>query len=139
MRAFSIEMTASIRTTRCRTYQAATLETACELAMSDTDWTGSDMASDPIPVGSIIAVRSNGCQLVVPQSFAEPSFENSNAFAVAIGLLKIFATDSRAGRQTAPHWLDRAFLAIELAEATAENERGIIQSPCQVCPENGRD
>lgn len=139
MRAFSIEMTASIRATRCRTYQAATLETACELAMSDTDWSGAGMASDPIPVGSITAVRANGCHLIVPETFAEPSFANGNAFEVAIGLLKIFATDSRAGRQTASHWLDRAFLAIELAEANTENESGIIQSPCQVCPENGRD
>ncbi|WP_375599079.1 hypothetical protein [Devosia sp. Naph2] len=139
MRAFSIEMTASIRANRCRTYQAATLETACELAMSDMDWSGADIAGEPNPVGSITAVRADGCQLIVPETFAEPGFANGNAFEVAIGLLKIFATDSRAGRQTASHWLDRAFLAIELAEANAENESGIIQSPRQTCPENGCD
>lgn len=139
MRAFSIEMTASIRATRCRTYQAATLETACELAMSDTDWSGADMASDPIPVGSIVAVRANGCQLIVPETFAEPGFADGNAFEIAIGLLKIFATDSRAGRQTASHWLDRAFLAIELAEATAENKSGTILNSRPVSPENDRD
>lgn len=139
MRAFSIEMTASIQATRCRIYQAATLETACELAMSDTDWSGADMASDPIRVGFITAVRANGCQLIVPETFAEPGFANGNAFEVAIGLLKIFATDSRAGRQTVSHWLDRAFLAIALAEANAENESGIIRSSRQVCPKNGHD
>lgn len=139
MRAFSIEMTAPIRATRCRTYHAATLETACELAMSDTDWSGADMASDPSSVGFITAVRANGCQFIVPEIYTEPSFANGNAFEVAIGLLKIIATDIRAGRQTAPHWLDRAVLAIELAEATAEIESGIIQSSCPVCPENGRE
>ena len=138
MRAFSIDMTTAIRATRRRNYCATTLEAACELAMSDTDWAGADVAIDPFSVGSITAVLENGCPLIVPETFAEPGFANGNKFEIAIGLLKIVATDSRAGRQTASHWLDRAFLAIELAEHTAENQNRTALNVRQVCRENDR-
>lgn len=138
MRAFSIDMTASIRATRRRTYCATTLDAACELAMSDTDWANADVVLNPFAVGFIAAIRENGCPLIVPETFAEPGFANGNAFEIAIGLLKIVATDSRAGRQTAPHWLDRAFLAIELAEDTVENQNRTAFNVRQFCRENDR-
>lgn len=141
MREFTMETTATIRAVRRRTYRADSVGAACCRAIADEDW--SDAISNVGPAGVYVAALWEGADdtgqsVAVPDSYAEPDWWQGNPLEISIGLLKIFASDSRAARPTAPHWVDRAFLAVELAEAAQARAAARAAANASTLAEDGR-
>lgn len=124
MREYTIDTLSTLPVLRRRSYCAWSVDDACRLALADTDWTETAFNAEPPGPASIAAVWAGAAEagqaVPVPDDYAVPSWWHGNQFQVAIGLLKIMASDSRADRPTAPYWIDRAFQAIAVAEADLE-------------------
>lgn len=125
MRDFIIETFATLPVVRRRKYRASSVATACLLALTDQDWTEILPGNGRAGLSYIAQIWEEGAgggqQVPVPGDFTAPGWIYGNQFEILLGLLKILASDCRAGRASAPHWLDRAFEAIELAEVIIAN------------------
>jgi hypothetical protein len=125
---FTIEATYRIPIYRHRTYEADTLERACELAIADEAW--EDMKSDFETVSDGFVTGAwegrdtayTGRALTVPSQFGELVERKADHFEVLLGLLKVFAHPPDAGLPHPPFWRGRLDAAIAKADAILAGE-----------------
>jgi len=119
---FTIETTYRLPVYRQRTYQADTLDQACDLAIADEGW--DDEKSDVETSGDTYVTGAwegrnaaySGRALDVPSRFDEQIQRKAAHFEVLLGLLKVFALASDAEPPNA-FWHQRLNGAIAKAEA----------------------
>ena len=120
---FTIETTYHLPVYRHRTYEADTLDQACQLAVEDDDW--SEEKSDTDSSGESYVsgawpgtdVTYTGSALSIPSQFAETIQRKADHFEILLGVLKILAHVKDLGVADLPLWLPKAQAAIAKAEA----------------------
>lgn len=123
MPVFTIETAYKLPVYRQRTYEAASIEQACQLAIGDQGWEDGqedvDSSGDTYVAGVWAGADAAfvGPALAIPAAFEELIQRKADHFEVLLGLLKLFA---HASDSTAPQlaaWRARAEEAIAKAEA----------------------
>jgi hypothetical protein len=120
---FTIETSYRLLFYRLRTYEADTIEGACELAIADEAW--EDVKSDFETVGDGFVTgvwegrdtAYTGRALTVPSQYGEAVERKADHFEVLLGLLKVFAHPPDAGLPDPPFWRERLDAAIAKANA----------------------
>lgn len=120
---FTIETTYHLSIYRQRTYEAATLGQACDLAIADEGW--DDEKSDVETSGDTYVTGAwegrdaaySDRALPFPSRFGEQVQRKAEHFEVLLGLLKVFAHVPENGSADVAAWRDRADAAIAKAEA----------------------
>ena len=120
---FTIETTYPLPVYRHRSYEADTLDQACQLAVEDDDW--SDEQSDTDSAGETYVsgiwpgtdTAYTASALTIPSRFAETIQRKVDHFETLLGVLKILAHVDDIGAADVPLWLPRALAAIAKAEA----------------------
>jgi hypothetical protein len=120
---FTVETTYRLPVFRHRTYEAGTLEQACQLAVEDDDW--SDQKSDTDSSGETYVSgvwpgadsAYTGAALPIPSQLAETIQRKAGHFEMLLGVLKILAHVDDLGAADLPLWLPKAQSAIAKAEA----------------------
>lgn len=120
---FMIEITYRLPIYRRRTYEADTLEQACELAIADEGW--EDEHSDVDTSGDTYVTgiwegwdaATSGRVLTIPSQFGETVQRMADHFETLLGVLKILAHDPNLTAPDLPFWRPRAEAAIAKAEA----------------------
>jgi hypothetical protein len=124
MAKFMIETTYRLPIYRQRTYNAATLEEACRLAVADDDWTGQnedvETAGETYVTGAWPGTDSayRVSPLSIPSEFSEKLQRQAEHFETLLGILKILthAPDCKSATDSS-YWRERAHTAIAKAEA----------------------
>ncbi|MEY9880670.1 hypothetical protein [Bradyrhizobium sp. USDA 329] len=130
---FTIETTYHLPICRQRTYEAETLDQACDLAIADEGW--DDNKSDVEKPGDTFVTRvwegSDAAYIGRPLRFSsrfdEQVQRKANHFEVLLGLLKILAHAPEGGLADVELWRRRADPAIAKAEAILAGENDPIE------------
>jgi hypothetical protein len=120
---FTIETSYRLLFYKRRTYEADTIELACELAIADEAW--EDVKSDFETVSDAFVTgvwegrdtAYTGRALAVPSQFGEAVQRKADHFEVLLGLLKVFAHPPEAGLPDPLFWRQRLDAAIAKADA----------------------
>jgi hypothetical protein len=120
---FTIETTYRLPVYRQRTYEAETLDQACDLAITDEGW--DDEKSDVETSGDSYVTgvwegrdaAYGGRALDVPSRFGEQIQRKAAHFEVLLGLLKVFAHPPDSEPADGAFWRHRLDGAIAKAEA----------------------
>ena len=120
---FTIETTYRLPVYRQRTYEADTLDQACDLAIADEGW--DDEKSDVETSGDAYVTGAwegrdaaySGRALDVPSRFDEQIQRKAAHFEVLLGLLKVFAHAPDREPNDGPFWRRRLEAAIAEGEA----------------------
>jgi hypothetical protein len=120
---FTIETTYRLPVYRQQTYEAATMEEACRLAVDGDDW--SDEKRDYESAGEIYVTgiwsgenaAYSGAAQPIPSHHMEMPHRIASHFEVLLGLVKVLASQSDTERLDRAFWLERAQPAIAKAEA----------------------
>jgi hypothetical protein len=129
MAKFTVECTYRIPVYRQRSYEADTVEDACQRAVEDDDWSnqkedyesaGATYVSGAWP-GEDTAYRVTA--IAVPSEFEEALRRQADHFETLLGILKILAHAGDGGGSDLAHWRDRADAAIAKAEAILAGAR----------------
>ncbi len=123
MPVFTIETTYRLPVYRQQTYEAATMEEACRLAVDDDDW--SDEKRDYESAGEtyVTGIWSgenaaySGAAQPIPSHYVETPQRIALHLEVLLGLVKVLASQSDTERPDRAFWLERAQPAIAEAEA----------------------
>ncbi|MEZ0059279.1 hypothetical protein ACVII1_007510 [Bradyrhizobium elkanii] len=130
---FTIETTYHLPIYRQRTYEAETLDQACDLAIADEGWDGNK--SDVESSGETYVTGAwegrdaayVGRPLPFPSRFGEQVQRKAGHFEVLLGLLKILALAPEGGSVDVELWRRRADAAIAKAEAILAGEDDPIE------------
>jgi len=120
---FTIETTYRLPVYRHRTYEANTLDQACQLAIEDDDWSNeksdTDSSGDTYVSGAWPGIDAAyaGSALPIPSRFTETIQRKADHFEMLLGVLKILAHVEDLGAADLPLWLPKAQAAIAKAEA----------------------
>jgi hypothetical protein len=123
MTVFTIETAYSIPVWRRGTYEAATVEDACRLAVADNDWSGAKEdheTSGETYVSGIWLERESAHQaplLPIPSQFDETMRRKCDHFETLLGTLKMLAQPPSDPPPDLTFWQPRATAAIAKAEA----------------------
>lgn len=120
---FTIESTYRLPVFRHRTYEAATLEEACQLAQTDSDWTGSkadhecagEIFVSGVWPGADAAYTAPSAR--VPSQFGETLHRKAEHFETLLGILKVLLTEEAFTPAKLAFWRRRAEIAAAKAEA----------------------
>jgi hypothetical protein len=123
MPVFTIETTYRLPVYRHQTYEAATMDEACRLAVDDDDW--SDGKHDYESAGEtyVTGIWSgenaaySGAAQPIPSHYVETPQRIALHFEVLLGLVKVLASQNDSERLDRTFWLERAQPAIAKAEA----------------------
>ncbi|MHC2585185.1 hypothetical protein ACVI1J_000043 [Bradyrhizobium diazoefficiens] len=127
---FTIETTYRLPIYRQRTYDAETLDQACDLAIADEGWDDNKSNVESSGDTYVTGVWEGqdaayiGRPLTFPSRFDEQVQRKADHFEVLLGLLKILAHAPEGGSADVELWRRRADAAIAKAEAilAAEND-----------------
>ena len=130
---FTIETTYHLPIYRQRTYEAETLDQACDLAIADEGW--DDNRSDVETSGDTYVTGAwegrdaaySGPRLAFPSRFGEQVQRKAGHFEVLLGLLKILIHAPEEGSVDVELWRRRADVAIAKAEAILAGENDPIE------------
>ncbi|MGY4403514.1 hypothetical protein [Bradyrhizobium sp. USDA 3315] len=130
---FTIETTYRLPIYRQRTYDAETLDQACDLAIADEGW--DDNRSDVEKSGATFVTgvwegrdaAYIGAALPIPSRFYEQVERKASHFELLLGLLKILAHAPEGGSADVELWRRRADAAIAKAEAILAGENDPIE------------
>jgi hypothetical protein len=130
---FTIETTYHLPIYRQRTYEAETLDQACDLAIADEGW--DDNRSDVETSGDTYVTGAwegrdaafSGRRLAFPSRFGEQVQRKAGHFEVLLGLLKILIHAPEEGSVDVELWRRRADVAIAKAEAILAGENDPIE------------
>ncbi|TYO68506.1 hypothetical protein FXV83_00340 [Bradyrhizobium hipponense] len=130
---FTIETTYRLPVYRQRTYDAETLDQACDLAIADESW--DDNKSDVEKPGDTFVTgvwegrdaANIGRPLPFPSRFDEQVQRKADHFDLLLGLLKILARAPEGGSADVELWRRRADAAIAKAEAVLAGENDPIE------------
>ncbi len=120
---FTIETTYRLPVYRQRTYEADTLDQACDLAIADEglddEKTDVETSGDTYVTGAWEGrdAAYSGRALDVPSRFDEQIQRKAAHFEVLLGLLKVFAHAPDGESNDGPFWRRRLEAAIAKAEA----------------------
>jgi hypothetical protein len=119
---FTIESTYRLPVFRHRTYEAATLEEACQLAQTDADWTGSkadhECAGEVFVSGIWPGTEAYAAPSVrVPSQFGETLHRKAEHFETLLGVLKVLLTLESLPPAKCAFWQHRGEEAVAKAEA----------------------
>jgi hypothetical protein len=129
MPVFTIETTYRLPIYRQRTYEAETVEKACNLAVADEGW--DDEKSDVDTSGETYVTGAweghdaaySGRTLPIPSQFGEQIRRKAEHFEILLSLLIVFAHAPGSGLADAATWRQRADVTIAKAEAILAGER----------------
>ncbi len=129
MTAFTIETTYHLPVFRQKTYNAASLEEACSLAVADDDW--SDQKEDGDSAGETHVTGAwpgketayKVSPLTIPTEFGEMLQRRGEHFETLLGVLKILAHAATDSQTDLVYWYERANAAIAKAEAILAGTR----------------
>jgi hypothetical protein len=129
MPSFTIETTYRLPVYRQQTYEAATMDEACRLAVDGDDW--SDEKHDYESAGEtyVTGIWSGenaaygGVAQPIPPHYAETPQRVALHFEVLLGLVKVLASQSDTEQLDRAFWLERAQSAIAKAEAILADGR----------------
>jgi hypothetical protein len=125
---FTIETTYHLPIFRHRTYEADTLNQACQLAVEDNDWSNEKSDTDTSGATYVsgiwpgIGSAYTGSALPIPSQFAETIQRKAGHFEILLGLLKILAHVEDLEAPDLPLWLPKARSAVAKAEAILAGE-----------------
>lgn len=130
---FTIETTYHLPIYRQRTYEAETLDQACDLAIADEGW--DDNRSDVETSGDTYVTGAwegrdaafSGRRLAFPSRFGEQVQRKAGHFELLLGLLKILIHVPEEGSMDVELWRRRADAAIAKAEAILAGENDPIE------------
>lgn len=130
---FTIETTYHLPICRQRTYEAETLDQACDLAIADEGW--DDKRSDVETSGDTYVTGAwegrdaaySGRRLPFPSRFGEQVQRKAGHFELLLGLLKILIHAPEEGSVDVELWRRRADAAIAKAEAILACENDPIE------------
>jgi hypothetical protein len=123
MPAFTIESIHWIPVSRHRTYRAASLEEACQLALKDPDWSEQkedpECASEAYISGAWHGPNAayNASSIPVPSQFGEAVRRKAKHFETLLGILKLLLTEEAFTPAKLAFWRRRAERAVAKAEA----------------------
>jgi hypothetical protein len=126
---FTIETTYRLPVYRHRTYEAASIDEACRLAIDDDDWSDEkhdhESAGETYVTGiwSGASAAYSGAAQPIPCHCAEIPQRIALHFEVLLGLIKVLADQRGIEKPDRAFWLERAQPAIALAEALLAGER----------------
>jgi hypothetical protein len=123
MHVFTIETTYRLPVYRQQTYEAATMEEACRLAVDGDDW--SDEKRDYESAGEtyVTGIWSgenaaySGAAQPIPSHYVEAPQRVALHLEVLLGLVKVLASQSDTEQLDRAFWLERAQPAIAKGEA----------------------
>ena len=129
MPSFTIETTYRLPVYRQQTYEAATMEEACRLAVDDDEW--SDEKRDYESAGEtyVTGIWSGenaaytGAAQPIPAHYVETPQRIASHLEVLLGLVKVLASQSDTEQLDRAFWLERAQPAIAKAEAILAGSR----------------
>lgn len=127
---FTIETTYRLPVYRHQTYEAASIDEACRLAVDDNDWSDDkrdyESAGETYVTGiwSGASAAYSGAAQPIPCHYAEIPQRIALHFEVLLGLIKVLADQGGIEKPDRAFWLERAQPAIALAEALLAGERG---------------
>jgi len=125
MPSFTIETTYHLPVYRHQTYEADTVEQACQLAIEDDDWSNEksdyDSAGETYVSGVWHGVDAayHGVPAPIPSHFHESVQRKAEHFETLLGILKILAHARDSQASDFPFWLARAEAAIAKAEPSS--------------------
>jgi hypothetical protein len=120
---FTIETTYRLPVYRHRTYEANTLDQACQLAIEDDDWSNeksdTDSSGETYVSGAWPGIDAAyaGSALPIPSRFTGTIQRKADHFEMLLGVLKILAHVEDLAAADLPLWLPKAQSAIAKAEA----------------------
>jgi hypothetical protein len=122
MPAFTIETSYHLPVYRHQTYDAATLEQACRLAIDDDDWSLAqrdyESSGETYVTGIWLGAGAYSAEvLAVPSEFGEMNQRKADRFEILLGLLRVMAQDGSLDDEEHSPWLPRTRAAIAKAEA----------------------
>jgi hypothetical protein len=115
---FTIETTYRLPVYRQRTYEAETIEQACQLAIEDDDWSEQnedyDCSGDTYVTGAWPGEDTaySITSLAVPSQFGEDVQRKADHFETLLGILKVLAHAPKGEPLDSPFWRQRADAAI---------------------------
>ena len=136
MPVYTVETSYRLPAYRHRTYHAATLAEACRLAIEDEDWEGQKLGYESAGENYVTGIwrgadaAYRGDTEPIPSQFEETVQRKADHFETLFGLLKMLASDIRAGRPTQPHWRECAERAVAKAEAILAGARDPENTRC---------
>ena len=125
---FTIETTNRLQVYRHRTYEAASIDEACRLAIDDDDW--SDEKHDHESAGETYvtgiwegeSAAYSGAAQPIPSHYAGTPQRIALHFEVLLRLIKVLASQGDIEKPDRAFWLERAQPAIVKAEAVLAGE-----------------
>lgn len=125
---FTIETTYRLPVYRHQTYEAASIDEACRLAIDDDDW--SDEKHDHESAGETYvtgiwageSAAYSGAAQPILSHYAETPQRIALHFEVLLGLIKVLAGQGDIEKPDRAFWLERAQPAIAMAEAVLAGE-----------------
>jgi hypothetical protein len=123
MPSFTIETTYHLPVYRHQTYEADTVEQACQLAIEDDDWSKEKRDCDSAGETYVSGVWQGadaaycGATVTIPPHFHESAQRKAGHFETLLGILKVLAHARESQAPDSPFWLARAEAAIAKAEA----------------------
>ncbi|WP_128937091.1 hypothetical protein [Bradyrhizobium zhanjiangense] len=130
---FTIETTYRLPIHRQRTYEAETLDQACDLAITDEGWDDSKLdvetSGDTYVTGAWEGRDAAyiGRPLSFPSRFDEQVQRKADHFEVLLGLLKVLTHAPEGGSADVKLWRRRADAAIAKAETILARENDPIE------------
>ena len=119
---FTIETTYRLPVYRHRTYEANTLDQACQLAIEDDDWSNETSDTDSSGETYVSGIwpgtdtAYTGSALPISSQFAEAIQRKADHFEMLLGMLKILAHVDDLGAADLPLWLPKAQAVVAKAE-----------------------
>jgi len=123
MPVFTIETTYRLPVYRQQTYEAATMEEACRLAVDDDDWSEEKRDYESAGKTYVTGIWSgenaaySGAAQPIPSHYVETPRRIALHFEVLLGLVKVLASQSDTEQLDRAFWLERSQPAIVKAEA----------------------
>jgi hypothetical protein len=132
---FTVEATYRMPYYRQRTYNAATSEEACRLAIADNDWE-SELPDYECPGPTYITgiwkgtdTAYDGEEIAVPSHFQETARRMVDHFHELLDQLAYVAQPQGLSRVDFERWLPKATAAVEMARAIVEERRDPVVVP----------
>ncbi len=129
MPVFTIETTYRLPVYRQQTYEAATMEEACRLAVDDDDWSEEKCDYESAGETYVTGIWSGenaaygGAAQPIPSPYVETPQRIASHLEVLPGLVKVLASQSDTEQLDRAFWLERAQPAIVKAEALLADGR----------------
>jgi hypothetical protein len=126
---FTIETTYRFPVYRHHTYEAASIDEACRLAIDDDDWSDEkrdyESAGETYVTGIWAGESAAYCGAAqsIPSHYAGTPQLIALHFEVLLGLIKVLASQGDIEKADRARWLERAQPAIAKAEAVLAGER----------------